>query len=128
MANEQKSSETPVTKFGGEAAGKPPVRVSRRGSAKLVDVGRNMKLYRISRSELDHVSFLNDLSTGCFSVVGFCAGISIEGILSLAPGQWCSKSVFYPGLFAIISFVVGILMLKKRNGVMDTILSESDDA
>lgn len=101
-------------------------------------VGRRMKAYAVTEPEMDHVSFLNTLATGCFAATSFFAAL-IGGILTNSafvmkdqvPPEGRVLTGYGIPLLIILSllFLIGGLMaIRRKQSAWDKIKAESEPA
>jgi len=111
-------------KFGGEeqsGEGRAP----RRRTDKLTPMWRNMKIYRITESEVEHMSFFNDFASFFIGISTSGIGFFLEAIIFLENGTTRTAVMWCSAIIAVIFGLIGGCMICKRGGVMDRIKSES---
>lgn len=96
-------------------------------------VQRNVKVLAIHEHEVDNVSFMNGLSSVCFSIMSALVGFSVSTWVNAAfqsewsPAARILSSVVAPGacILAVLFLVAGLLALDRKNSTLKTIKSQS---
>lgn len=96
-------------------------------------VRRNVKVLAIYEHEAEHISFMNGLSTLCFSLMSaffsFAIGIWVNAAFQneLPPVAVILSKVVGPGavVLGVISGILGMVALRKRGSTLNEIKSQS---